>query len=342
MPLLPVLWAAAAIALWCASVQAQSSSSSGTSWTESVASPFKQGFDKLGKALTPPKNASTTVVPGPEDDAVSLKGKGKPGPELYVAIARLYEQSGKLAEAEQQYQLALKQRPNDLPALLGYARLKDYRGQTKEAVQLYQRAVKLHPQQASAHNHLGLCYARQNQLAEAVEALNRAVQLEPGNPLYRNNIATVLVDQGRLREAIGQLQAVHSEAAAHYNVGYLLNKKGQPEAALQHFTLAMRADPSMEAARRWVNYLQKGQTQARLPQHPVANGVRVLSMPPTPAEQVVAAPGGPAPWRLPSTAQSSTANTHQPDVFGQGAAVPTAPLPPQSGSSAMRPLPRVQ
>ena len=58
---------------------------------------------------------------------------------------------------------------------------------------------------------------------------------------------------------------MHSEAAAYYNLGYLLNKKGQTQAAMQHFVLALRADPSMIAAQQWIEYLQKKTTQARVP-----------------------------------------------------------------------------
>lgn len=56
------------------------------SWLDSISSGIKQGFTKVGNALNPnPKQ--TAKVPGPEDDAISLKNKAKPGPELYVAVA---------------------------------------------------------------------------------------------------------------------------------------------------------------------------------------------------------------------------------------------------------------
>ena len=51
-----------------------------------------------------------------------------------MAVARLYEQSGKPAEAEQQYLLALKEKPDYLPALLGYAQLKERLGQPDDAI----------------------------------------------------------------------------------------------------------------------------------------------------------------------------------------------------------------
>lgn len=312
------------------------------SWTDSITSPVKKGLNKVGEAFNP-KPSHAMVVP--DDDAVSLNNKAKPGPELYVAIAKLYEQSGKAADAERQYQLALKEDPKHLKALLGYAHLKEVRGKSNEAIQLYQQAVKAWPQEASAHNNLGLCYARQGKLDEAADAIAVAIRLEPKNPLYRNNIATVLVEQGKPREAFTQLQAVHGNAAAHYNVGYLLNKKGETRAALQSFMLASRADPSMTAARRWAEYLQRSTAQARLSQHPASAGVRVTTEP-KPAEQAMMPPdNAPAPQRLPpTTSRLPTADGPSlPGItYNDRSSTPDAPMPPMPPASAVRPLPRVR
>ena len=252
-----------------------------------------------------------------------------------MAIARLYEQSGKMADAEQQYELALKEKPNDLPALLGYARLKDFLEKPNEAIQLYQRAAKAHPRQASVHNNLGLCHARQNRLDEAVAAMNRAVQLAPKNRLYRNNIATVLVDQGKWREAFEHLREVHGDAAAYYNMVYLLNKKDQTQAAMQHFALALKADPSTYAARRWGEHLQQATAQARLRQHPAA-GVKITGQPAMPREDELLPPDEPAPRRLPPTTLRRPAldGPTLPGISYQRSIAPIAPLPPPSTNSA--------
>ena len=350
----------------------QSNATNNESWY----SPITRGFNKIGHALDP-KPSKTTV---PEDDAIALKCKGKPSPELYVAIGRLYEESGKLTDAEQQYQAALKLSPDHLQALLAYARLKEELGQTNEALWLYQRAAKTYPKEPSVHNNIGLFYARQGRLDEAAAAMSLAIQIAPKNPLYRNNIATVLVDQCRFREALAHLREVHSEAAAYYNLGYLLNKKGQTHAAMQNFALALRADPSMVAAQRWIDYLEKTTTQARLPHHPTAEGLRIttervqadaaqapsfadssqdnLEQAPTPAERTptsLAAPDRDAssilpdavrPRRLPPIppGQSESDGLSLPGISyerGERAAIPTAPLPPPSTNSAVQRLPRV-
>ena len=172
--------------------------------------------------------------------------------------------------------------------------------------------------------------------------MSRATELDRRNTLYRNNIATVLVDQGHLREAFANLRAVHGAGAAYYNMGYLLHKKGQTQAALQHFTLALRADPSLTAARSWVEYLQRSMTQARLSQHPAAMGLRITSPPPTDEQYSPLSLDEAGPRRLPPTASPEpTQDGPMLPGIAYGRAAPAAPLPPGPTDTAIRPLPRV-
>jgi tetratricopeptide (TPR) repeat protein len=332
---------AGTVGLPCAPVCAQQSAAS-KSWTDTITSPFKQGYDAVGRAFSSKGSASRTSVP--EDDALSLSSKANPGPDLYVAIARTYEQAGNTVEADRQYQAALKLKPNYLPALIGSAKLRETLDKPEEAIQIYQHAASVYPQEASVFNNLGMCYARQSRPDDAIGAMNRAVQLNPKNPLYRNNIATILVDQGRMQEAFGHLQAAHKKAAAHYNMGYLLNKKGQSLAALQHFTLALNADPSMTAAKQWVDYLQKKTAQAGVPRNPAFLGVKVTSNQPVwPQKDATVPSDASTPRRLPPTnwSQMPAEPPSLPGIFYEPPSVPTAPMPPASSNTALRPLPRV-
>jgi len=265
---------------------------------KSITSSIKEGFDKLTGAGAPKKPPSEAES---FNDAISLKSNARPRVEVYVAVARLYEQSGKLAEAEQNYQLALKEKPQDLAALLGYAHLKEQLGKPDEAIKLYQQAAAAHRNDAAVFNNLGLCYARRDRLEEAAVAMERAVSLQPKNKLYRNNIAAVLVDAGRTHDAFMHLRAAHGDAAAHYNLGYLLNTKGQRQEAVQHFAVALQLDPSLSQARMWLDRLQgppprpTAAVQTRVPAGQPGTPVLVSSRPMPPA-----GPNGPGGNIVPS------------------------------------------
>jgi len=318
------------------------SSNQNSSWTDSISSGFKQGMNKIGSMFSPSKPSPGTATTK-EDDAISLNGKGKPDANLYVAVARRYEENNLLAEAEQQYQTALKEKPGYLPALLGYAQLEERLGKPEEAIRLYKLAAKTHPQEAAVYNNMGIFFSKQKQFNEAVEAMRRAVRLDPKNLRYRNNLASILVDQGQMRGAFEELRQIQGDAVAYYNLGYLLNSKGQTQEALLHFTWALQADPSLVPAQRWIAYLQQKTAQTRLPK-PMDAGVKIISQPiilQEPAvvsqlprqmsQELVQTPNDTlSPLRLPPT--STREPTAVMDGYGNSYNSNVSPLPPVIGS----------
>ena len=181
-------------------------------------------------------------------DRTSLAFKGKPpGPDLYVASAKLAERQNYVEAAEEQYQLALKASETDLAALLGYAHLLDRQGRLQEATNQYEKALQNHPNNAAAHNDLGLCYARRGMLDQSIAELSKAVELAPEKKLYRNNIATVFVEKGQPQRALEHLSVVEQPGVAHYNLACLLHQRGQASAATFHFAEAAKLDPSLGA-----------------------------------------------------------------------------------------------
>lgn len=191
------------------------------------------------------------------NDPVRLSTQTEVSADVHIEAARLHEQRGDLAAAARGYGRALKADPDNQVALLCFARLYDRNSRFEDAEKLYQRAVAQHPTSGQAANDYGLCLVRRGEVGEGLEQLSRAVELSPQEPRYRNNLAQVLVADGRVDEALQQLSAVHSEAAAHYNVGHWLQSQGNP-AALAHFTRAAELDPTLQAAQQMVAQLQRG------------------------------------------------------------------------------------
>lgn len=235
-------------------------------------------FGGSSKPAPPPSDAGQA-----EDDSIALKNKKTPGVELYVAVAQLYTETGKYAEAEDQYRQAVKVEPNDIRVLLGYAMLKDQMNQPDEALKFYQQAEEKHAKQPAVYNNLAIHFIRRGMLPEAIEAAQHAVDLRPNEPRYRNNLAALLVEAGRPQEAFRQLRAVYDEPVAHYNLGFLLNKRGLKPGALQEFAIALQMNPNMAPARQWVE---------RLSHEPVA-GAPVGMMPQQRPAAPMVAPGPP-------------------------------------------------
>ncbi|MGO9115541.1 MAG: tetratricopeptide repeat protein [Thermoguttaceae bacterium] len=294
--LLPLVFACATVGLMMAKEAAAQNNSSLSWW------PFGQSNNGGSKNSA----QSTTPSASPADDPISLKTPAKAGVELYVAVANLYIQSGKFTEAEEQYQQAMKSAPTDIRVLLGYAMLKDQMNQPEEALKFYQQAEKKHPKQPSVYNNLAVHYVRRGMVGAAIEAARHAVDLRPSEPRYRNNLAALLVEAGSPQEAFKQLRAVYDEPIAHYDLGFLLNKRGLKAAALQEFTIALTLSPGMTLARQWVERLSRergesspttigmmplrGQFPAGVAPNPISQHEGVPSMPMAPSPPQFAAP----------------------------------------------------
>jgi Flp pilus assembly protein TadD len=210
--------------------------------------------------------------------------KKKPSPDLCVATARLCESRGDFPGAATQYEIALKDSPDYVPALLSYAHLQDHQNKLAEATTLYQRAVKASPKEASAYNDMGLCYARRGMATEALSAMGKATQLQPDKALYRNNLACVLVDQHRVDDALAQLRAVDNESVANYNLGILLEQRKQDTLAQTHFQRAIELNPQFAEARAWSEHLAKREAalaaaQPGQPQQGPNSDIKIANVP---------------------------------------------------------------
>ena len=231
----------------------------------SFGSSIKSGFSKVSKAVSPkPKSSGRTI-----SDATSLLVKAKPSAKLYVAVAQAHVSNGNLQDAHDMYQRALKITPDYADALTGLALLKDRRGAYGEAVILYEKAANAHPNNAAVFNGMGLCHATHDNFKLALSALERAVQMEPRELKYRNNIAMVLVEMGRYDEAFSHFRAQYDDPVAHYNLAYLLQKRGDNQKALEHFAAAIEKNPRFEEARTWFEHLA-GHQPPRQPAHQTA------------------------------------------------------------------------
>ncbi|MEA1951809.1 MAG: tetratricopeptide repeat protein [Planctomycetota bacterium] len=235
-------------------------------------SSIKSGFSKVTKSISP-----QPATPSPSD-ATSLQVKAKPSAKLYISAANMHAANDNLQEAEEMYKKALKVSPQNADAMSGFAMLKNKMGSYPEAVVMYEKAAKAHPQNAAVFNGLGLCHATHGDLDRALAALEEAVKLQPRELKYRNNIAMVLVEMGRYDQAFAHFRSqYHDNSVAHYNLAYLIQKRGDKSNAVKHFAAAIKSNPNLSEARVWYNHLA-GTQQPRQPQQPqqVAAGPSVV------------------------------------------------------------------
>lgn len=164
--------------------------------------------------------------------------------------------AGRLDLAEAQFHAAIQLDPNYAAAHYFLARLLYTRNRFDEAIQESNHAIALSPDLVRAYENLGLCYEGKQNLKEAerwyLEAIRRDQMSENKTEWPMLDLATMLIHAGRLAEAkpyLAQALAIHpSNAQSLFEMGVLLEKSGDPQAALQNFRDAVKFDPGLAGA----------------------------------------------------------------------------------------------
>ena len=163
-------------------------------------------------------------------------------------LARLHQQSGRLAEAEMLYRQILSAQPNHVDAIQLLGVLEHQRGNNSIAIDLIQRAINVSPKCASCYSNLGMVLASMGRLPEAIDSFRRALAIHPDSPEMLNNLGNALQAVGQLDEAIAaQQRAVQLRpgyALAHNNLGTALCAADKAEDGIASFKRAIALEPT--------------------------------------------------------------------------------------------------
>jgi Tfp pilus assembly protein PilF/peroxiredoxin len=118
----------------------------------------------------------------------------------YVELARLYNQEGKKAEAEEVLRNAIDAERQNVVAMseLGYLLAKN--GKTGEAVEILEKAVKMNSYPPS-HYYYAYALSKEGKLNEALKAFGEAISLNPFEPEIYLLRGEVLENNKMLKEA---------------------------------------------------------------------------------------------------------------------------------------------
>jgi tetratricopeptide (TPR) repeat protein len=128
-------------------------------------------------------------------------------PDSWLAYGnrgQLYTTQGRLAEALQDLEKAVRLKPGYVEARFNLAYVLDRLGRTADAAAAYGETIRLSPLHPDAHNNLGILYLRLGDLAGARRELETAVSLEPGNSSFVQNLRRL---EAAERRAAGAPQA---------------------------------------------------------------------------------------------------------------------------------------
>ena len=153
--------------------------------------------------------------------------------------------------------------PNNPRAHLNFGQALSRLHKVAEAREQYEQALRLKPDYADAHYNLGNAFLKEGRLSDAIGHYEQALRIKPDYAEAHNNLGNVLLQEGKVSDAIGHYEeALRSEpdnAELHYNLGVALAQLGRMQEAIGHYEQALRIRPDFTRAQNALAQLQAGQ-----------------------------------------------------------------------------------
>ena len=151
--------------------------------------------------------------------------------EAHYNLASMLQAKGKLDVAIQEYESAVRLRPEDAAANNALGAALVAAEQPERAVGYLQTAIKSRPDYFDAYYNLGIALAGQNDFEGASEQFRLALRLQPDDANVEANLGAALAEMGRLAEAKSHferaLQIDPKQALAKENLDALQKEMGQ-------------------------------------------------------------------------------------------------------------------
>jgi tetratricopeptide (TPR) repeat protein len=182
-------------------------------------------------------------------------------PVAHNNLGNIYASEGQLDMAIEQYQTALRLKPNFAEAHNNLGNIYKSKGQLDMAVEQYQTALRLRSNFVEAHNNLGTVYKSKGQLDMAIEEYQTALRLKPNFVEAHNNLGNIYASEGQLDMAIEEYQTTlrlkPNLAEGHKNLGIAYIRKGLKNEAIREFNAALEINPSLKDVRDVLESLNK-------------------------------------------------------------------------------------
>ena len=164
-----------------------------------------------------------------------------------TVLGSLLAKEGKIEEAVDHYQTALRYKPGLPEARFFLGNALEQQGKLDEAVQEYEGALRSGPLRELTRIRLGVVSARQGNYTAAAQHYTEALRLNPESDLAHHNLARLLQTQGRVPEAIDHYLAAlrlnPKLAQAHNNLGILFLQAGRIDEGVGQLREAARLNP---------------------------------------------------------------------------------------------------
>jgi Flp pilus assembly protein TadD len=170
---------------------------------------------------------------------------------------------GRIEEATQHSEQALKFNPKNDMALYTLASVRAQQDRIDEAVSLSRKVRELNPTDAENEYLLGTLLLRQRRFDEALPLIKSAGVQRPDLRARNLQIATAELARGDVRKAAAYFEVAvafdPTDAAVHFDFGLALEKLGQVDEALNQYLTAIELQPDYPEAHTELGLILIGQ-----------------------------------------------------------------------------------
>lgn len=185
--------------------------------------------------------------------------------KAHVNLANLYKNEGQLEQSQKHFEKALALEPGSSEVHFAYAYLLERLGRPDDARAEYQRSIKLSPKSAPTRFNFGAFLETQGELDNAIVQYQRAVEIDPKYADAHAQLATALLTKGDTKAAEAHyLEAVRlnpERADIHSNLGSLLLRQGRTSQAIVQYEEALRIDPNLTQAAESLRVARESDTR---------------------------------------------------------------------------------
>lgn len=186
-----------------------------------------------------------------------LRAEGRDTVDVLILQGRALAGTGLGEEALGLLEAAHKSKPKDPRPLRQMALIHADAGRIDLAVDAMEKAVAHDEDNASTWNNLGFLLLSAKRHDEAEQALHRAVELDGGQIRYRNNLGFAQAANGDQEAALRTFRSAGTKADAHANLALSYEIAGDMAKAENHYSLALKQNPSHSASVEALGRLQK-------------------------------------------------------------------------------------
>ena len=162
---------------------------------------------------------------------------------INVTLGMIYSATGKYKYAIEHFQQALLNNPTDASAFRGLAKAYESSNDITEAELTYKRAIKLKPDYWGGYNDLGVFYYKNSRYEDAIAQFKDVIKLTPDNYRGYNNLGGIYYMLERWKDALAMFEQslkIRKSYNTYSNLGTLYYIENKYEDAARMYEEALK------------------------------------------------------------------------------------------------------